>query len=215
MLYIIFYILDIVYKTLYIRYYMAYIIYHILDIISIIYILFNRSAHSAGPNRMGMDFCWISERFFSKMSPKWLQNAPPGLKIHLGAFKIDLWCYFCFKKCNPPMWITHFYPFWIDLGLPFGSYFGGKIVKKSVVFSMLFFSSFWDHFWLILGCFGKLLGGQKSLRSHSRRDLLKSEQNFKKCHRVASKSRFAGAEVDAKMSLRGMFRHEKNTCSAS
>ena len=103
----------------------------------------------------------------------------PGLKIHLGAFKIDLWCYFCFKKCCGPMMLTHFYRFLIDLGLPFGGYFGEKIDKKSYLFSILFFPSFGDHFWSILGGFLELLGGQKSLRSRSRRDLLKIEKTFK------------------------------------
>ena len=40
-------------------------------------------------------------------------------------------------------------------------------------------------------------------------------KNMKKCHRVASKSRFAGSEVDAKMTLRSMLRHEKSTCNAN
>ena len=73
----------------------------------------------------------------------------------------------------------HLYKFLVDLGLPFGSNFGEKIDEKSYLFSMLFFSSFGDQFWPILEGFLELLGGQKSLRSRSRRDLLKSEKNSK------------------------------------
>ena len=128
---------------------------------------------------MGMDFCWISERFFSKMSPKWLQNAPPGLKIHLGAFKIDLWCYFCFKKCNPPMWITHFYRFLVNLDVFLGGIFDEKIVQTSSIFAMLFFSPFGEHFWWIFWCFLEPSGGQKSLRSRPRCDFLESVKTSK------------------------------------
>ena len=56
------------------------------------------------------------------------------------------------------MILTHFYRFLIDLGLPFGGYFGEKNVNKSGVVSMLFFSCVWDHFLLIWGCFFELLG---------------------------------------------------------
>ena len=114
--------------------------------------------------------------FFLQNGCKMCQKCPRRLKIDLGALKIDLLSIVCFQKCSGPMILTHFYRFLIDFGLPFGGYFGEKIVDKSVVFSMLFFSSFRDHFWWIWGCFFELLGGKKSLGSRSRRDLLKSEK---------------------------------------
>ncbi len=63
---------------------------------------------------------------------------PRGLKIDFGAPKIDLWRDLCYQECSGSMMLTHFYRFLVDLGLPFGGYFGEQIVKKSVVFSMLF-----------------------------------------------------------------------------
>ena len=78
-------------------------------------------------------------------------------------------------QCGYPI-CTNFDRFF---GFPFGGNFGEKIDEKSYLFSILFFPSFGDHFWSILGGFLELLGGQKSLRSRSRRDLLKIEKTFK------------------------------------
>ena len=60
-----------------------------------------------------------------------------------------------------------------------------KSIKKSYLFSILFFPSLGDHFWSILGSFLDLLGGQKSLRSRSRRDLLKREKTSKTPQSIA------------------------------
>ena len=68
-----------------------------------------------------------------------------------------------------------------------------------------------SDFRLFFGAFGR---SKITLKSFSTRSSEK-RKNIKKCHRVASKSRFAGSEVDAKMTLRSMLRHEKNTCNAN
>ena len=97
----------------------------------------------------------------------------------------------------------------IDFGLPFGGKFGEKIDEKTCLCSMLFFSRFWNNVLAILEGFLELLGGQRSLRSRSRRDLLKSEQKHQEHFKVLQKSRFAGPAVDAKMSLRSDLRPEQ------
>ena len=66
-------------------------------------------------------------------------------------------------------------------------------------------------FWLFFEAFGssKIASKSSSMRLSEKR------KNLKKCHRVASKSRFAGPAVDAKMSLRSDLRPAKNASSAN
>ena len=73
------------------------------------------------------------------MTPGGSEMASQGVKIGLGAMKIDLLSTFCIKKCNPPMLTTHFYRFFVILGVLLGGIFGEKIDEKSLLFSMLFF----------------------------------------------------------------------------
>ena len=77
-----------------------------------------------------------------------------------------------------------------------------KSIKKSYLFSILFFPSLGDHFWWILGGFLELLRGQKSLRSRSRRDLLKIEKTFKNIVRYCKNQGFEGQKFMQKSSWR-------------
>ena len=65
--------------------------------------------------------------------------------------------------------------------------------------------------WVFWGAFGrsKITSKSSSMRFSGKR------KNLKKCCRVASKSRFAGPEVDAKMSSRSNLRPAKNASSAN
>ena len=68
-----------------------------------------------------------------------------------------------------------------------------------------------QHFLVFFRAFGrsKITSKSSSMRFSGKR------KNLKKCHRVASKSRFAGPEVDAKMSSRSNLRPAKNASSAN
>ena len=116
------------------------------------------------------------------MSPKWLQNgsqiASNRLKSTFERPKSNV-SVICATKSADPNDTHPFLLFFVDFWPPFGGNLGETIDEKAYLFSMLFFSSFGDQFWPILEGFLELLGGQKSLRSRSRRDLLKSEKTFK------------------------------------
>ena len=110
------------------------------------------------------------------------------------------------KKCSTPMPLTYFYRFFVNLGVPFG----GDFCFFLYLFSMLIFYKLVDEFLSILGA---SRGSKIALKSFLMRSSW-NRKNLTKPVRVASKSRFAGSEVDAKTSFRCKLRPEKNTCSA-
>ena len=89
-----------------------------------------------------------------------------------------------------------------------------KSLKNLLFFRCCFFRAFGTTFGGFWGVFLSFWEVKITLKSFSTRSSEK-RKNMKKCHRVASKSRFAGSEVDAKMTLRSMLRHEKSTCNAN
>ena len=82
-------------------------------------------------------------------------------------------------------------------------------------FSMLIFSRFRLRFCSISECFFGLFGRSKITSKSSSMRLSGKRKNLKKCCRVASKSRFAGPEVDAKMNSTSNLRPAKNASSAN
>ena len=86
--------------------------------------------------------------------------------------------------------------------------------KKHCCFDSVFYQllgPLFIDFKVIFEAFGmsKITSKTFATRSSEKR------KNIRKCHRVASKSRFAGSEVDAQIKSRGMLRHEKNTRNAN
>lgn len=94
--------------------------------------------------------------------------------------------------------------------------FGDSIssVNRNAMFFLDAFFFCELYFWSIWGCFSGAFGWSEiTLKSFLMRSCGK-RKILKKCRRVASKSRFAGSEIDAEMRSRSMLRPAKNTCSA-
>ena len=116
------------------------------------------------------------------------------------------------------MMTTYIYRFLVQFGVL--SMFGKTLQALfwSIFWGIDFGSIFWYDFAPFLA--PKMVQNwskideKMTLKSFSTRSSEK-RKNIKKCHRVASKSRFAGPAVDAKMSLRSDLRPAKNASSAN
>ena len=157
-----------------------------------------------------------------KMDPRGSKMVSRGLKIVLGAFKIGqnrqwsvqnqslvvlLLSKIDFVKVPHPFLLI-----FCDFGLPFGVHFGAEIDEKIHTFFDAFFCTLSGplvvDFLPFFGSFGRSKSASKSFAMRS----CEKRKNLQKCCRVASKSRFADSEVDAKMTLRSMLRPAENTC---
>ena len=72
--------------------------------------------------------------------------ASQGVKIGLGASKIDPLAHVRFQKSIYSMCLTHFYRFLVNFEVLLGGVFGEKIGENSMMFSMLCFYYLGKHF---------------------------------------------------------------------